>query len=65
MKATFETEDQQEALRIVKSLDMASFIFELTKNTFRHIEEITVDEVKEKINELIERYGINIDELIE
>jgi len=33
MKATFKSNDEKEINRIVKSLDMACFIFQLTNNT--------------------------------
>ena len=74
-----EPDDKRAHLRAVKSLDMASFIFQLTSNTKKELErELESHEfqnvqlkdyevlnmVFEKIHELVEDYGINIDELI-
>ena len=67
MKVTFESEDQKEIMRLTKSLDMASVLFELSHNTWRKFEDLDVDHspVFENINKLFEDYGINVDELIE
>ena len=67
MKTIFEVEDHKETLRILKSLDMACFIFELTKNLHRRYEneEETHSEVFQDINDLLYDHNINIDELID
>ena len=75
-----EPDDRMAHLRAVKSLDMASFIFQLTSNTKKELEHYlesrdikgeeelkdyeVLNKVFEKIYELVEEYGINIDELI-
>ena len=79
MKATLEFNlddpyDQQAHLRAVKSVDMASFIFQLISNEKKSImyqlenrdmkDWETVNLVFERIHELLDEYGINIDELI-
>lgn len=56
-KYMFHTDDEMEAKRFIKATDMASFMFELQHNT--------KDVSHEKISELAERFGINIDDLIE
>lgn len=75
-----EPDDVRAHLRAVKSTDMASFIFQLTSNTKKELEYYleavdikgepefkdyeVLNLVFEKINELIDDYGINIDDLI-
>lgn len=74
-----EPDDRTAHLRAVKSLDMASFIFQLTSNTKRELEREletyefqniqlkdyeVLNKVFEKIHEMVDEYGINIDELI-
>ena len=59
MKAIFTTEDEMEAKRMTKALDMALFIWQLQHNC-------TLTKKDNKIiNELLEKYSINIDDLIE
>ena len=72
-------DDRMAHLRAVKSLDMASFIFQLTSNTKRELERElesyefqniqlkdyeVLNKVFEKIHERVDEHGINIDELI-
>jgi hypothetical protein len=70
MKATFEADDQQETMRIVKSLDMANLIWYIHHNLGKSLKsrvdeslhegiDVTIDE----INNQIGIYGIVIDEL--
>jgi hypothetical protein len=74
-----EPDDRTAHIRAVKSLDMASFIFELTLNTKKQLEhELASYEFKnielkdyevlnlvfKKIHELVDEHGINIDDLI-
>lgn len=56
MKAVFKSEDTEEVKRMVKSLDMALFIFDL----------LQLNSVKEnkEVERLLEKYNIAIDELI-
>ena len=66
--------DQQAPLRAVKSVDMASFIFQLISNERKSLmykiedknmkDWETVNLVFDRIHELLDEYGINIDELI-
>ena len=67
MKITFETSDDKEALRMIKSLDMASFIFELQNNLWRKFKHSDYDYTpyQDAINQLLKEYNINIDELTE
>jgi hypothetical protein len=56
MQVIFKSDDTEEVKRIVKSLDMALFIFDL----------LQLDSIKgnEEVERLLERYNISIDELI-
>jgi hypothetical protein len=56
MKVTFESEDTKEINRLAKSLDMALALWKIT----------TVNNLNHKsINEILEKYKINLIELIE
>ena len=65
MKYVFKCEDDQEAKRVIKSLDMASFIFELVHNGWREFKHTDYDYERSwaVINKLLEEHNINIDEL--
>lgn len=67
MKAKFISKDEKEINRLAKSLDMALFIFELRHNGWRRFKNSDYDYEKawEVINELLNQYNINIDDLIE
>lgn len=67
MKTIFETEDKQSALRLVKADDMAGFIWELVYNGWRDFKHTDYDYEKawDKINQLLDEYNIDIDELWE
>ena len=67
MEFNVKTTDEKEAKRLLKSTDMACFIFELVNNGWREFAETDYDYQKAwaKINELLEEYQINIDELID
>lgn len=73
-----DSEDDQMALkRVMKSMDMASLLFEIQKNMKKRIihtldsyaatdtEYELLDNVWERINEEFESHGIHIDELID
>jgi len=79
MKAILEfnlPEDNQEYLTIIKANDMANFIFELVYNTKKGLinqlndsiasefKQEGIEIVFEKIDELLEKHKIDIDELI-
>lgn len=66
MKATFETEDPKEIIQLAKASDMAAFIWELTHNGWREFKHTDYDYEKAwyKINELLEEYNINPNELM-
>lgn len=66
MEITAKTDDPMEAKRIVKSLDMASLLFEIQYNLFRHFEDSDCDyePVFAKLYEMFEEHDINVDELI-
>lgn len=65
MKMKITTKDKQEMKRLLKSDDMASFIWELVNNGWREFKHTDYEYEKawEKINELLEEHDINIDEL--
>jgi len=66
MKATFKSKDPQEIKRLAKSNDMAFFIWELVNNGWRDFKDTDYDYHKAwgRINELLEEYGIDIEELV-
>lgn len=67
MEVIFKTEDEKEIRRLAKSNDMANFIWELVHNGWREFKHTDYDYEKawSKINELLEEYGIDIEDLIE
>lgn len=67
LKATFETDDPKEMIRLAKSTDMALFIWELVHNGWRDFKHTDYEYEKawEKIHELLDEHGIVIDDLIE
>ena len=66
MEITIQTNDDMEAKRLLKSNDMACFIFELVYNGWRDFKNTDYDyhPAWVKINELLESHNIDIDELI-
>jgi len=56
-----------EIARLIKSEDMAMFIWELSHNGWRDFKHTDYDYQKawDKINDLLEEHNINVDELIE
>jgi len=66
MKATFTTEDPKEIIQLSKASDMAHFIWQLTHNGWRDFKHTDYDyePAWEKIGELLNEYGINVEELI-
>ena len=66
MEATFTSKNPQEIKRLSKSTDMALFISELVNNGWRDFKHTDYDYSKAwgKIHELIDKYNINIEELI-
>lgn len=67
MKHIFETEDEQEAKRIIKSFDMANFIWELVHNGWRDFKhtDYDYDPAWEKINKLLSEHNIDVDDLMD
>jgi uncharacterized lipoprotein len=67
MKVVFETDDEKEAARILKANDMASFIWELVHNGWRDFKHTNYDYEKawKKINQLLEKHDIKIDDIYE
>jgi hypothetical protein len=65
MKVVFKTEDEKEAARILKSNDMASFIWELVHNGWREFKHTDYDYQKawDKIHQLLEESQIQIDDI--
>ena len=73
-KFTFETNDGEEALRMMKSSDLAGVIWTFIYNTKKSIEwwidaedEVhaydVLDKVFDRFYEILDEYNINIDEL--
>ena len=65
MKAIFETTDEMEATRLLKSLDMALFIFGITQLLHKYYEDEATGEIRKDIDLLCKTYNINIEELLE
>ena len=67
MKVTFESDDQTEIKRLVKSTDMALCLFEIVHNGWREFKHSDYDYEKswDKIRDIISQYNIDIDDLIE
>lgn len=67
MKARFKSKDPYETKRLAKADDMASFIWELVHNGWRDFKHTDYDYQKawDKIHELLDEHGINIDDLTE
>lgn len=67
MKITIESDDVTEIKRIAKSHDMACFIFQLKHNAWRSFKNTDYDYqiAWNRINELLEEYKIDIDDLID
>ena len=64
MKATFESEDPKEILRLAKSLDMACALFKILYNLPLSVTDTPMDYHK-KVHDVIEAHGINMDELLD
>ena len=62
MKITIKTEDQKEAMRHVKALDMALALFQI-QGAYKHKE--TVEEYREAISQIFDLHNIILDDLIE
>ena len=67
MKVKFTVEDPASIKRLAKAEDMAQFIWELVHNGWREFKHTDYDyePAWKKINELLEEYYINPDELID
>jgi hypothetical protein len=65
MKTMVETEDEKEAMRLVKSLDMALYILAINQLLYKYADDEATEKLREDINSLDKVYGININELIE
>jgi hypothetical protein len=67
MKLIIETKDKAEINRLVKSEDMACFIWELVHNGWREFKHTEYDygPAWDKINSLLKEYDIDIDKLID
>ena len=67
MKVIFICSDEMEQKRIIKSNDMAMFIWELVNNGWRDFKHTDYDYhiAWDKIHKLLDEYNININELTE
>jgi hypothetical protein len=59
MKITIKTEDQKEAMRHVKALDMALALFDIHQLMYRDDAEL------DTVNGILAKYNIILDDLIE
>ena len=66
MKITIETDDINEIKHLIKSKDMANFIWELVHNGWRKFKHTDYDyePAWEQIGKLLEEHNINIDDII-
>jgi hypothetical protein len=79
MKAILEfdlndPDDRLEHMRAIKSFDMAIALYEIQLNSYKELERLiehqnlsaidTLDKVFERINEVLDKHGIKIDDLI-
>ena len=67
MEHIFKTKDKKQAKRLVKADDMASFIWELKNNGWREFKYTDYDyhPAWDKINQMLNDAGIDIDDLWE
>lgn len=71
MKYKFETEDDKEAMRMMKSTDMALALYDISRAMLKSLDhredmgKIMADDVRRHVFETLEKYAIDIDELIE
>jgi len=66
MKIIFETEDEQEAKRLAKANDMAAALWEIVHNVWREFKYSDYDyhPAWDKIRDVLDDHGINIDDLV-
>jgi len=67
MKATFQTTDPKEAKRLSQANDLAICLWEILNNGWREFKDTDYDYHRawDKINEIVEEHGINVNELID
>jgi hypothetical protein len=67
MRAIFKSKESKEILRLVKSTDMALFIWELVHNGWREFKHTDYDyqPAWDKIHQLLEEHNINPDDLLD
>lgn len=71
MKYKFETEDDKEAMRMMKSTDMALALYDISRAMLKSLDYkedtdgITADDVRRRVFDALEKYAIDIDDLIE
>lgn len=67
-KLCIEIESNEQLRAYSKVDDMKNFIFHLCNNSLRpleHKEEVSVEDFREVINELLETYDINVEDLFD
>lgn len=73
MKSTFKTKDNSESLRIIKNLDLAACLHEISytvrrKHTkyskYNEEQQKVADDIFEEIGEYLSEYNINLKELL-
>lgn len=71
MKYIFETKDENEAMRVFKGLDMALALFDISRVMLKSLDrqeeegDINANDVRRRVFDILEKYAIDIDELVE
>ncbi len=67
MKVKFQSEDEKEIKRLIKSTDMAHCLWEIVHNGWRDFKHSDYDYEKswDKINQIIAEHNIDVDDLID
>ena len=67
MKAYLKPEDEQECLRMVKSLDMALVLYDFDqwlRSQYKYGDREYCYDIRQELGNIMDEYGINLDELI-
>ena len=67
MKATFESDDENEIKRLAKASDMAACLWEIVHNGWRDFKHTDYDYEKawNKIKDIMSEHNVDIDDLID
>jgi len=67
MKAYLKPEDEQECLRMIKSLDMALVLYNFDqwlRDQYKYQDKEYCYDIRQELGNIMDEYGINLDELI-